>query len=205
MHPTVRLRLGTANWADIPRAVREREAAIGIADVSDLGEAPDLEVEPLHPMPGLFVVRPGHPLAEPGQTLDLARIMAWPFVFLGRIPRRVQEPLALAREQARRDGRLHPAFPALILESPTAALLALQGSNAVAASTVSTAEPAIRAGDLVAVPWRAPWMVSRQGIVRLRNRRPGEAETAFLDLLRTTDREAEVGAGRFLAEFGLAA
>jgi DNA-binding transcriptional LysR family regulator len=204
-YPTVRVRLGSAIWADIPHAVREREAMIGIADVSDLGEAPDLEVEQLHPMPGVFLVRPGHPLTAPGVPLDLARVMAWPFVFLGRTPRRAQEPLALAREQARRDGHLHPAFPALVLDSPTASLQALRGSNAVAACTISVAEAAIRAGELVALPWRAPWMVVQQAILRLRNRRPSEVETAFLDLLRTADREAEAGAARFLAEFGLAA
>jgi DNA-binding transcriptional LysR family regulator len=141
VHPTVRLRLGTANWADIPRAVREREAAIGIADVSDLGEAPDLEVEPLHPMPGLFVVRPGHPLAEPGQTLDLARIMAWPFVFLGRIPRRVQEPLALAREQARRRRRGRPSRAPTSSASTTSArgrTATLRASSSCGATAAST-------------------------------------------------------------------
>jgi DNA-binding transcriptional LysR family regulator len=202
LYPSTRLRLDTVNWADVPRAVREREAAIGVAELSDLGEAPDLQVERLHPMPAVFLVRPGHPLAVPGTPLDLARIMALPFVFLGRVPRRIQEPLVLAREQARQAGRLHPAFPALMLESPTAAMMAVRESNAVAGTTIVLAEAAIAAGQVVALPWREPWMEARLGILRLRNHQPSEAEAAFLDLLRTADAETALRGRRFLAAHG---
>lgn len=204
LFPTIRIGLRTANWADIPAAVREREAAIGVMDVGGLGEAADLEVELLLPMPGILVVRPGHPLAVPGVPLDLARIVAFPFVLLGRLPRRVQAPLAQAREAARQAGQLHPAFPALVLESPTEALKAVQESNAVAGSTAAVAEAAVRAGQVAVLPWREEWMQLQPGIVRLRRRPPSEAESAFLDLLRTADREAAARADRFLAEHGLA-
>ncbi|WP_431268370.1 substrate-binding domain-containing protein [Dankookia sp. P2] len=202
LYPSTQIRLTTMNWADVPRLVREREAVIGIADISDLGDAPDLQVEPLQPMPGVFLVRPGHPLAAPGAPLDLPRIMASPLIFLGRVPRRVQEPLVLAREQARQAGRLHPAFPALMLESPTAAITAAQESNAVAGTTIALAEAAIAAGLVVPLPWRAPWMEVRLGILRLRRHQPSEAEAAFLDLLRTADAEANLRAHRFLAAHG---
>jgi DNA-binding transcriptional LysR family regulator len=202
LYPNIRLRLGTVNWAEVPRAVRERESVIGIADLSDLGDAPDLQVERLHPMPAVFLVRPGHPLTAPGTPLDLARIMASPFVFLGRVPRRVQEPLVLAREQAREAGQLHAAFPALMLESPTAAMTAVQESNAVAGTTIVLAEAAIAAGQVVPLPWRAPWMEAQLGVLRLRNHQPSEAEAAFLDLLRSADEEAARRGRRFLAAHG---
>jgi len=205
VYPNVQLRLATANWAEIPRAVREREATIGIADLSELGEAPDLQIEALQSLPAVFVVRPGHPLAAPNGALDLSRIMAWPFVFLGRMPRRVQEPLALAREQARHSGRLHPAFPALIVESPPAALAAVRTSDAVAATAVILAADAVAAGQVVALPWRAPWMEVRPGIVRLRQHRLTEAEAAFVDLIRSTDEEAAQRARGFLQSHGFAA
>ena len=75
------------------------------------------------------------------------------------------------------------------------------GLDAVAAVTVrSPSAPC--AGELVALPWRAPWMVVRLGILHLRGHRPGEAEGAFLDLLRTADREAEARAPRLLGGLG---
>jgi len=43
------------------------------------------------------------------------------------------------------------------------------------------------------------------GIVRVRNRVLGEAEQAFLDLVRTVDRDAEAAARRWCAAHGLPA
>lgn len=202
VHPTVRLRLLATNWADVVRMVREREVSVGVVDLSALGEAQDLDVETLLPQPGVIVVRAGHPLAGK-DGLCVADIFAWPLIMMGRMPRRVQAPLTQAREQARAAGPVHPAFPALIHESPTVALRAVRHSDAIAAVTLSIAADALRSGDLVALRWRAPWMSVRWGIIRPRHRRPTEAEEAFLDLLRTADRESLQLAEAFLAEIGL--
>lgn len=202
VHPMVRIRLASANWADIPRMVLEREASLGVLDVSDFIETQELAVEPLHPQPTLFVVRPGHPLLDLSAP-RLADILAWPLIFLGRTPRLAQVPLAAAREEARAAGRLHPAFPALINESPTNALTAVRHSDAVASvSAVIAAEP-LRAGRVVALPLREPWRAVFWAIIRPRHRRVTEAEDAYLDLLRTTDREAAREAGLLLAELGI--
>jgi hypothetical protein len=74
-------------------------------------------VEPMYAQPGLFVVRSDHPLLKL-DALQPADIVAWPLVFIGRVSRRLQAPIAAGREQARAAGRLHPAFPALVHESP---------------------------------------------------------------------------------------
>ena len=190
VHPSVRVRLLTANWADIPRMVLEREAPIGIAELR--GFAPDsaIEVERLRPQPAVFVVRPGHPLTlRPAPSL--ADILAFPFVFIGRAPQPVQGPMAAAREAARAAGTLHPAFPALVHESPTVTLKALAQGDAVAGVTVAIALEALQRGDIVALPFREPWVSVQPGVLRLRNRPPAEAEQAFLDLLRDADARAE--------------
>jgi DNA-binding transcriptional LysR family regulator len=202
IYPTIRLRLISASWADVPRMVQEREASIGVVDLREFTESPDLVSEPLRPQPGVFVVRPGHPLTELA-TVQLADVLAWPVVLLGRLPRLVQAPMAEAREQARATGRLHPAFPALIHESPTIGLTAVRNSDGVGAVTVALAADGVRNGTLAALPWRAPWLSVPWGIIRPSRRPPTEAEDAFLDLLRTADREAETLARQFLAEYGI--
>lgn len=98
---------------------------------------------------------------------------------------------------------MHPAFPALIHESPTVALAALRHSDAVAAVTVPIAAPALAAGTLAALPWRAPWVAIRCGILRPRHQRETEAEQALLDLLRTADAEALALARRVLSAAGI--
>lgn len=84
-HPTVWVRLLTSNWAEVPRMVHEREASIGLADLRGFEPDSGQMVERLRPQPAIFVVRPGHALAGK-RTLGLADIMAFPFVFIGRVP-----------------------------------------------------------------------------------------------------------------------
>lgn len=201
-HPTLQVQMLAANWAEVPRAVRDRKAVIGLMDLAALDDASDFAVERLRPQPGLFVVRPGHPLLEMAAP-GLADMMAWPFAFIGRVPRRIQAPLAAAREAARAAGRLHPAFPALVHESPTVALAAVRHSDAVAAVSVPIVASALRAAEVVALRWRAPWLTLHTAAIRSRHRPPTETEEAFLDLLRTADAEAAAMAGAVLAASGL--
>lgn len=203
-HPRVRLRLTAANWAEVARAVLEREAPIGLLDLRGFQGEAALEVEALRPQPGLFVVRPGHPLTRLPRV-TLADIMAHPFAFIGRAPREVQAPLVKAREAARLAGALHPAFPALVHESPTVALSLVARSDVVVAVTTALAARALRLGEVVALPWREPWVCIRPGILRLRGRRLDEAASGFLDLLRDADADGATQAQEICAALGLSA
>ncbi|MEI6162231.1 MAG: hypothetical protein WCP77_20555, partial [Roseococcus sp.] len=137
--------------------------------------------------------------------VTLAEIMAHPFVFAGRAPRDVHGPLVAAREAARQAGALHPAFPALVQESPTVALSLVPQSDVVVAVSVTLAARALRRGEVVALPWRAPWVSVHPGILRLRGKRMAEAEQAFLDLLHSADLAGEREAQQICAELGLPA
>lgn len=203
-YPAVRLRMVTANWAETPRMVIEREASIGLLDLRGFAGDPGLEVERLRPQPGIFVTRPGHPLASARQA-GLVDIVAYPFIFIGRVPREVQAPIAEAREAARQAGAAHPAFPALIHESPTVSLNTLRHGDAVVATTVSLAADALRRGEVVALPWRAPWLSVHPGVIRLRGRPVAEPEQAFLDLVQTADREVEAEALAWCDRLGVSA
>lgn len=190
LHPRIRIRLISANWAEVPRAVNEREAPFGLLDLRGFENDPRIEVERLRPQPGIFLVRPEHPLtARTG--IDLADILAYPMVFIGRVPTELQAPMTAAREEARIRGTPYPAFPAILHESPTVGLNVLRHSDAVAAATPTIAGAALRMQEIVPLRWRAPWLSIHPGILRLRGRPLGEAEEGFLDLLRTVDREIE--------------
>lgn len=204
LYPRVRLLLQGGNWAEVPRALLARKASLGLLDLRGAEPDAELEVEPLRRQPGIFVVRPGHPLTRRA-AIDLPDILAWPLAFISRAPQQVQGPMSIAREAARAAGTAHPAFPALMHESPTVALAALRFGDAVAALSLPIALPALRAGSIAALPWRAPWVSLHPGVVRLRARPAHEAEQAFLDLLRDADAEAEREAQAWCAEHGLSA
>lgn len=202
LYPTTRLRLIPGDWAEVPRAVNGREAALGLLDLRGYEADPGLEVEPLRPQPGVFVVRRDHPLTRMNQ-ITLPDILAFPLMFIGRVPQAVQGPMAVAREAARAAGAAHPAFPAMVQESPSVAVALLRHCDAVVPATLQVAGAPLRCGEVVPLPWRAPWMSLHPGVVRLRGRPLGEAEQAFLDLLRDTDREIERENLAWLAEIGL--
>lgn len=202
LYPQLRLRLTAANWAEVARAVLEREAPIGLLDLRGFQGEAGLELEALRPQPGLFVVRPDHPLTRLA-SVTLPDIMAHPFAFIGRAPREVQAPLLKAREAARAAGAIHPAFPALVHESPSVALNLVSRSDAVVAVTTSLAARALSLGEVVALRWREPWVSVHPGILRLRGRPLGEAEEAFLDLLRDADAAGEREGRAICAELGL--
>jgi DNA-binding transcriptional LysR family regulator len=202
LYPRVRLKMLGGNWADVPRALLAREATLGLLDLRGAELDPGLEVEALRRQPGVFVVRPGHPLAQrPG--IGLADILAYPFLFIARAPQAVQGHLAAAREAARAAGMAHPAFPAIMHDSPTVAVASLRHGDAVAAATLPIVLPALRAGMVVALPWREPWVSLHPAVVRLRGRPAQEAEQAFLDLLRDADAEAEREAAAWCAANGV--
>jgi DNA-binding transcriptional LysR family regulator len=188
-HPAVRMRMLTSNWAEIPRAILEREASIGLLSLQDLEDDPNLVVEPLRPQPGVFLVRHGHPLAR-RRAITLADILGFPLVFIGRVPREVQGPMAEARHAARKGGDAHAAYPALVIESPTVSIAALAHSDTITAVPVPIAARALRGKDVVALRWRRPWMTLRPGILTRRGARLDEVERDFLSQLRDADAEA---------------
>lgn len=200
--PTIRLRLVWANWAAVPRAVHDREAGIGLADLRGLKDDPTLTIERLRPQHGIFVVRPGHPLTRMSRP-TLPEILAYPFIFIGRIPPPMQALLAKGREAAGAMGPVHPAFPAVVHESPTIALSILRESDAVAGVTVPLASHALSTGEIAAVRWREPWAAIHPGILRQRNVKLTDAEQGFLELLRNVDQEAEEQARAWCVEAGI--
>jgi DNA-binding transcriptional LysR family regulator len=204
LYPTTRLRLVAGDWADVPRMLHAREAAIGLLDLRGHAPDPGLAVETLQPQPGVFLVRRDHPLTRLARP-TLPDILAWPLSFMGRVPQKVQGPLAAAREAARLAGPTHPAFPALVVESPGAAVSLLRYSDAVVPATLAVAEVALRSGAVVALRWREPWLSLHPGVLRLRGRPASEAEQAFLDLLRDVDRVVQAESRAWLAELGLSA
>ena len=201
-HRQLRIVLSTMNWIDVLRAVRARDAMLGIMELSGLGDLHDMTVTPLSAHPGVFAVRPGHPLLS-NPAPDFADILAYPFVFIGRSPDRVLRPFLEARATARSRAPMHPAFPAVIHESPSAALAMLAGSDAVVPVTAPMLRPALRAGMVSVVRWRAPWVTTNFGAVHLRDGRLPDAAQAFITMLKQCDAEAAADGACLLAELGL--
>lgn len=195
LRPETRLVAASMNWLDVLHAVREREAELGILDLSAVErDAADLVVEPLQRHPAFFVVRAGHPLAGRADV-TLPEILAFPFVFLGKVPKWLVALFAKAREAAHAKGSVHPSFPALIHESPTASLQVVLASDAVAVAMMPIVRLALQTGEIVALPWQEPWARTNFGVIHVRGRLLSGAARSFIQVLREADT-------RVLAESG---
>jgi DNA-binding transcriptional LysR family regulator len=97
--PTIRIRASVMTWTGLQGAVLAREAHLCLGDMRGIRLDPGLEVERLAPLPGIFVTRPGHPLAR-RPSVTLPEILAFPLITIGQRPREVQAPLATTGEVA---------------------------------------------------------------------------------------------------------
>ena len=198
LRPQVQVRFGSLNYLQALTRLRDREAELAIVEISEVGADSDLVVAPLRRHPGAFAVRAGHPLAgRAGVTLP--EIMGFPLCLLARAPGRIAQPLMVARHAAQASGTVYPAFPASIIESPTAALLAARSSDAIVAVTGSLVLPWIRSGEIVLLRWHEPWLCTNFGIVNLRARPPSGATETFIGCLRQADEAAEADDAALLA------
>lgn len=199
----VQIRFTALNWLHALAHLRDRTAELAIFEISECGDEPDLIVEPLHQHPGAFAARSGHPLA--GKSgLTLADILCYPMCFLGRLPDRVIQQFVTAREAAQCSGGAYPVFPAGIVESPTAALLAAGKSDAVVPVTGSIARGWLRSNEIVLLPWHEPWLATDFGIVYLRVRPPSAATMAFIECIRQADENARADDDMLLAAIAAA-
>lgn len=197
--PELRVSIAAMTWKAVAVAVRGRDAELGVLEVSDLGDdTADLVIEPLREHPAFFAARAGHPLA--GRAgLTLAEILAFPLIMIGRVPQRFVAVFAAAREEARATGTAHPAFPALLHESPSVALRAAAASDAIVGVTASIAAFALLAGEMTVLPWHEPWTFLRFGIIQVRGRRLPAAAGQFVEALRQADEAAFEAGLRLLA------
>ncbi len=196
--PRAQIRFASMNWLHALAYLRDREAELAIFEVSECGDEHDLVIEPLSRHPGVFAARPSHPLAG-RNGLSLAEIFHYPVCFIGRTPDRIGQAFVTAREIAQRNRDAYPAFPAAIVESPIAALLATRGSDAVVPVTGSLARAWLRSGEIVPLPWHEPWFATNFGIVHLKVRPPSEAAKTFIDCVRHADEMAKSDDAMLLA------
>ncbi len=202
--PRLHLTVTALNWSGVAGAVREREAELGVLEISSLGDAAgDLVIEPLGEHSGFFAARAGHPLAK-RERLTLADILAYPLIHHGQGMARYVARFAAAREAARAAGPTHDAFPALQHESPSLALRAVAVSDAVVGVTAPMVDSAMRAGAITVLPWQEPWAYFRFGIVQARGRRLSPAAGHFAEALRKADKAAQAEGERMLARVEVA-
>jgi DNA-binding transcriptional LysR family regulator len=77
-HPTVHLTVSRAGTGQLVQALRERALDALVVDARSLSPSPDLRVETLSEMRGVFMCRKGHPLLRAGGSVRFAAVREYP-------------------------------------------------------------------------------------------------------------------------------
>ena len=188
-HPGLRLSLASVGWRPVVDAIVGGELDLAVVELSPLARTKDLELEPLPPHPGAFVVRPGHALAR-RRELRLADILAYPLVG-PKLPPRVGAYLARASRYPLVD-EVGDYVPALKVDGVATARQIVAASDGVAALPRPLVARDLAEGTLVALTFHAAWLRTNYGFAWPRERPLSPPAQAFMAEVRAV--EAEVTA-----------
>ena len=185
-HPNLRCKVELSNWRRVVDLVRGRSVDLGVAEISTLDTALDLQVEAIGTHALVVYCRRGHPLLA-SATVSKADLDAFPLVSI-RIPPR---GAGLIPGKADLDEGTGDLIPHVEVDELTTARTLILGSDAFGFAAPVQIEPWLRGGDLAVLPFRPPWLKLDYGFIYLRNRLPTPAAVRFMAVVREI--EADLG------------
>ena len=181
-HPGLRIDVTITDLRAIVAALLERRIDLAVLELSLVESEARIATEALPRHGGCFYCRAGHPLAGE-EALTIERVLAFPFAGT-RMPRRVGESFLRIARAGAIDPDSGDYLPPIKADSIRVVKDVVMQSDAVAAAPLAMIADEMRAGRLVALPLRAPWLSTGYGFVYLRDRRLSPAAEAFMAEVR---------------------
>jgi DNA-binding transcriptional LysR family regulator len=174
-HPRMHVTVSRGSTEHLVHALRERQLDALVIDSRSLSPSPDLRVEALAEMRGVFMCRKGHPLSKRAAPLRFAAVREFPIA---------STPLSdeVARGLVERYGpEAHPAECVTLRCEEIASLVDVVRASDAVLLAIRAAAP-----DLIELPVRPVMTVNaRFGLVTL----AGRAEPPSLEILRRLAQE----------------
>ena len=186
-HPNLRCKVELSNWRRVVDLVRGRSVDLGVAEISTLDTALDLQVEAIGAHALVVYCRRGHPLLA-SATVSKADLDAFPLVSI-RIPPR---GAGLIPGKADLDEGTGDLIPHVEVDELTTARALILGSDAFGFAAPVQIEPWLRGGDLAVLPFRPPWLKLDYGFIYLRNRLPTPAAVRFMAVVREIEADLSI-------------
>ena len=190
-HPGISCRVQVGDWMRVTRDVIWGEIDVGVADVGDAAGHPELRVELLCTRPLYFLCRPGHRLVSRKRlaVADLAEY-AWAST---RAPSRMRDFLPDSPGRAGSwDSQSGDFIPAIETDVMTDFSVLARESDALVLAALTMVAAELETGQVVVLPFAAPWFRFNYGFILRRERTLPPAAEVFMDLVR--EFEAELAA-----------
>jgi DNA-binding transcriptional LysR family regulator len=184
-HPALMVDLSVADWSVLINRVASGELELAIADTGIAKQDDRLVVESLPRHQLHFFCRSGHPLA--GSTaLTLEELRNYPLVGTS-LPPQLAALAAKDRKGMRANLPTGVTAPEIRVDTFGLARRIVMQSDAVGGAVPSQIQDSVARGELVRLPLDLPWLETAYGILRLANRTPSPAATAFMEILREVE------------------
>lgn len=189
-HPRLAIQLRVANWPDVIADVLSGAADVGVADVSEALDRPELDTDVLRRSQLCFFCRSGHPILR-RSPVGLSDLMAYPWVgpsLPARMRAIVPDDGSPCGVHDARTGRFHPR---VLVETFSAAMEIVKAGDGLSAALPAQLAADLADGTLALIPLELPWLVIHYGLITRRGRTLSPAAIAFRDMLRSV--EASIG------------
>jgi DNA-binding transcriptional LysR family regulator len=184
-HPALMVDLSVADWSELIRRVASGELELAIADTGIAKQDDRLVVESLPRHKLGFFCRSGHPLAG-SAALTLEELRKYPLVGTA-LPPQLAALAAKDRKGMRANLPAGVTAPEIRVDTFALARRIVMQSDAVGGAVPSQIQDSVARGELATLPLDLPWLETAYGILRLANRTPSPAATAFMEILREVE------------------
>jgi DNA-binding transcriptional LysR family regulator len=184
--PGISMSLRELDWWKLSEAVQGGEVDIAIGELSEANKNPELAKEPFPEREGIVIVRAGHQLAGRKQVTleDLARFpLAGP-----RLPGRIAQLLPpVCGLGALSDDRQF-FIPVIECATPRAMIEVVASSDALCMIWPEHCDEQLKAGAVVELSFRPPWLRVQQGIMYPSNKPLSPAALKFRTVAKAAER-----------------
>lgn len=183
-HPGLDIRIQLRYWGELERLVHERQVDLGFGEVAHLIDEQALMVEPVAHHELVFFCRPGHPvLARP--SISAADLDAYTLV---SSPVRASDARLFPRN-LRVDESGDYSIPHVQADDLMAIRTMVAHTNAFSFATPIQLEHLLKVGEVVPIPFRAPWLRLDYGFFYLAARSLSPAAGSFMAKVREIERD----------------
>jgi DNA-binding transcriptional LysR family regulator len=201
-HPRLRIELVSGDWRMVVDEVLGSRLDVAIVELSFSEDDPRLATEALPQHDALFYCRAGHPLlARAANTVE--QVFAYPFV-CPKLPPRAGRAFHRFAKTGAIDPDTGDYLPPIKVDTVALAKIVVQTSDAIGLAPLGLLADEVRAGSIATLPFREPWLHTRYGIVRLKDRDLAPAAHAFVAEAKAVE-AALVGTERRIGSRPLAA
>lgn len=200
VHPRIHCRVRVTRFGRITDAVATGDLDLGLAEIHDAADRPELETELVVTRPVSFFCRPNHDLADRhGLTMD--DLVRYPWATT-RAPRRTNA--FIPRDAGRAgfwDQRTGEFVPAIETDIMAGVAVLAAASDALMIGATTAVEDELASGKLRRVRYEAPWLRFNYGFIGRRRRTLPPLVEEFKRLVRTIEADLDTHESELLATY----